>query len=298
MKSNSQQVTQWQIWLLAARPKTLWAGITPVLMGGAMAFDASKFHVLAFSAALAGSVFIQIGTNFANDLFDYLKQTDTRDRIGPMRVTQAGLVSPKKMKSAILIVFGLAILIGLYLVIRGGFPVLVIGILSILFGILYTAGPYPLGYTGWADVFVLVFFGPVAVAGTYYVNALELNKMAIVAGISAGMISTAILTVNNLRDYDTDKKSGKRSLAVRFGKKFAKIEYLILLIGALFFPIFLSITDPVHSPVLISLLSIFVMVPSLKKVFLIEGPELNLVLAQTGKALALFGILFSIGWNL
>ena len=298
MNSNSQQYTQWQIWLLAARPKTLWAGIIPVLMGGAMAFDASKFHVLAFCAALAGSVFIQIVTNFANDLFDYLKQTYTQDRIGPMRVTQAGLVSPKKMKFAILIIFGLAVLIGLYLVIRGGFPVLVIGILSLLFGILYTAGPYPLGYTGWADVFVLLFFGPVAVAGTYYVNALELNKMAILAGVSAGMISTAILTVNNLRDYETDKKTGKRSLAVRFGKKFAKIEYLILLIGALFFPIFISITDPVHSPVLISLLSIFMMIPSIKKVFLIEGPELNLVLAQTGKALALFGILFSIGWNL
>jgi len=298
MNANSHHYSKWQIWLLAARPKTLWAGITPVIMGGAIALDASQLHIAALCAALAGSVFIQIGTNLANDLFDYLKDTDRQDRIGPMRVTQAGLVSPKQMKWATVFVFGLAVLIGFYLVFRGGMPILIIGTLSILFGILYTAGPYPLGYTGWADLFVIVFFGPVAVAGTYYVNALTVTPEVILAGIPAGMISTAILTVNNLRDFKTDTRAGKRTLVVRFGKKFARMEYLFLLLGALCFPIFFSIFSSDHFWVLISLFSAFIMIPSIKKVLQIEGPELNQVLAQTGKALAIFGILFSIGWNL
>lgn len=298
MNSKTPHYTKWQIWLLAARPKTLWAGITPVIMGGAIALDASKFHLIAFCAALMGSVLIQIGTNFANDLFDFLKDTDCRDRIGPLRVTQAGLVSPKEMKVAILFVYGLAMIVGLYLVIIGGIPILIIGVLSILFGILYTAGPYPLGYTGWADLFVIIFFGPIAVAGTYYVNALELNTVAIVAGFPAGMISTAILAVNNLRDYETDKKAGKRSLIVRFGKKFGRIEYLFLLVGSLCIPIFLVIWIPGHSWVLISLLPGLMMTSLIKKVYHIDGAELNEVLAQTGKFLALYGFLFSIGWNL
>lgn len=298
MDSNSQSYEKWKIWLMAARPKTLWAGITPVIMGGAIAFEANQLHLITFCAALAGSVLIQIGTNFANDLFDYLKKTDTQARVGPMRVTQAGLVSPQSMKWATAIVFGLAVLVGFYLVLRGGMPILIIGILSIMFGILYTAGPYPLSYTGWADLFVIVFFGPVAVAGTYYVNALEMNLTAILAGLPVGMISTAILTVNNLRDYETDKIAGKRSLAVRFGKRFAKAEYFFLMIGALCFPISFAIWLSGHAWILISLCSGLIMISPIKKVFQIEGAALNDVLAQTGKALALFGILFSIGWNL
>ncbi len=298
MDSTSTKQTELHIWLLAARPKTLWAAITPVIMGGALALEADKLHWLALSAALVGAVLIQIGTNFANDLFDFLKETDTEDRIGPVRVTQAGLVSPGQMKTATTLVFALAVLVGLYLVLRGGWPILVIGVLSILFAILYTAGPYPLGYTGMGDVFVLIFFGPVAVGGTYYVSSLELTTTSILAGVSAGMISTAILTVNNLRDYDTDKKAGKKTLAVRFGRGFARTEYLFMMIGGMLFPILIFLREPGHPWILISSLAVFTAITSIRRVMQTTGPELNEVLAQTGKMLALFGALFSVGWNL
>jgi 1,4-dihydroxy-2-naphthoate octaprenyltransferase len=298
LDSTSTKETELHIWLLAARPKTLWAAITPVIMGGALALEADKLHWLALTAALAGAVLIQIGTNFANDLFDFLKETDTEDRIGPVRVTQAGLVSPGQMKAATTLVFVLAVLVGLYLVLRGGWPILVIGVLSILFAILYTAGPYPLGYTGLGDVFVLIFFGPVAVGGTYYVSSLELTTTSILAGVSAGMISTAILTVNNLRDYDTDKEAGKKTLAVRFGRGFARTEYLFMMIGGMLFPILIFLREPGHPWILISSLTVFMAITSIRRVMQTTGPELNEVLAQTGKMLALFGALFSVGWNL
>lgn len=289
---------KWRIWILAARPKTLWAGVIPVIMGGAMGLQSASFNWLPFLAALTGSVAIQIGTNFANDLFDFLNKADTADRIGPTRVTQAGLVSVNEMKIATMLVFGISVLVGTYLVFHGGIFILLIGILSILFGIFYTAGPYPLGYTGWADLFVLVFFGPVAAAGTFYVSTLEITAAAILAGIPAGMISTAILAVNNLRDYDTDRKAGKKTLAVRFGRTFVRMEYLIMVIGAMLFPFLLWQLEPDRPWVLISAATTLLAIPSIVRVMKMTGPGLNEVLAQTGKILALFGLLFSLGWNL
>jgi len=288
----------WRIWLLAARPKTLPAGIVPVLVGGVMAFGDGQFHMLSFLAALFGSIMIQVGANFSNDLFDFKKQSDTSKRIGPMRVTQAGLATPRQMTAATIIVFSLAVLAGVYLVYRGGWPIVIIGLVSIACGILYTAGPLALGYLGLGDVFVLIFFGPVALAGTYYVQALDVSLLIILVGIPFGMISTAILTVNNLRDIETDKESGKKTLAVRFGRTFARYEYLVMLLGAAIMAVLLSITfDKVY--LLLAILYLAFSLGALKAVFSsIDGERLNNTLAVTGRLLIIYGLLFGAGWLL
>ncbi|MCP4568832.1 MAG: 1,4-dihydroxy-2-naphthoate polyprenyltransferase, partial [FCB group bacterium] len=229
IQADNKKQSHIRVWLRAARPKTLPAGIVPVLVGGAIAFSDGLFHLPSFLAAMFGSIMIQIGTNYANDLFDFKKEADSSDRIGPMRVTQAGLVTPRQIAIATTIVFALAFLTGIYLVYRGGWPIVIIGLASIVCGVLYTAGPMALGYIGLADIFVLVFFGPVALAGTYYVQAREITMPIIIAGIPFGMISVAILVVNNLRDITSDKKSRKKTLAVRFGRNFARFEYIFML---------------------------------------------------------------------
>jgi 1,4-dihydroxy-2-naphthoate octaprenyltransferase len=291
---------QLKIWLLASRPKTLWAGIAPVLIGAAMAWADGLFDGLSALCALLGAVFIQIGTNYANDYHDFVKGTDTAERIGPTRATQAGLVTPAQMRNAAAIAFGLAFLVGLYLVYRGGIPILVIGLLSILCGYLYTGGPYPLGYLGLGDIFVLIFFGPVAVAGTYYVQAQHFDPLPLIAGIAPGLYSVAILTVNNLRDIDGDRRSGKRTLAVRFGRTFARWEYLLsLALATLAIPLYLCVVTGGHWPALIACVTLALAVPSIRTVFTqTDGPRLNNILASTGRLLLLFSILFSFGWLL
>ncbi len=287
-----------KIWLLASRPKTLAAGLTPVLIGSAMAASAGGFHALAAVSAALGALLIQIGTNFANDYFDYVKGTDTEERVGPTRATQAGLVSPKTMLFATILVFALSFVPGAYLIFRGGWPFLAIGIVSVICGVLYTGGPYPLGYLGLGDLFVLVFFGPVAVGGTYYVQTLTLSSDVLVAGLIPGLFSTAILTVNNLRDADTDVKTGKKTLAVRFGKPFARLEYLFcLLVAGIALPIYLCLKSGENNAALIALAAMLLAIPMVKKVFNSnDGEVLNGVLAGTGKLLLIFSILFSIGW--
>lgn len=287
-----------KIWIQAARPKTLAAGITPVLIGTAMAVDAGVFHAPAALCALVGSLLIQIGTNYANDYFDFVKGTDTEERVGPQRATQAGLVSPATMRFATLVVFALALLPGAYLIYRGGGPILAIGIVSIICGVLYTGGPYPLGYLGLGDLFVLVFFGPVAVGGTYYVQSLDCPPEVLIAGLAPGLFSTAILTVNNLRDADTDIKTGKKTLAVRFGKTFARWEYVLCLVaGGLGVPLYLAVTTG-HYFALTAVLALLPAIPAVRTVFTVEGPPLNAILARTGQLLLLFSVLFSVGWIL
>lgn len=285
-----------KIWILAARPKTLPAAAAPVIIGTAMAYDAGGFHLLSALAALLGAFLIQIGTNLANDYFDYKKGADQFDRLGPTRVTQAGLVSPNSIKKAVILIFGLALLFGIYLVYRGGWPIVIIGLSSILFGVLYTGGPKPLGYIGLADLFVLIFFGPVAVGGTYYVQTLDINMSVLIAGVAPGLFSTAILTVNNLRDIDSDKKAGKKTLAVRFGKSFARTEYLLSTIIASLIPIGLYLITGQHLYSIAAVLVIFFSIPAIKKVFILEGKILNEVLATTGKLLLIYSLLFSLGW--
>ncbi len=285
------------VWLLAARPKTLPAALSPVLIGATLAVGDSQFALVPTLAAMLAALLIQVGTNYANDYFDFAKGTDTDTRLGPTRVTHAGLVTPSQMKRAIVIVFGLALVIGLYLVIRCGWPILVIGLLSILFGILYTGGPYPLGYNGLGDIFVLFFFGPVAVAGTYFVSTYAFSWTAVVAGFVPGLFSVAILTVNNLRDIDTDRVGGKRTLAVRFGRTFARWEFGLCMIT----PHLLTTILCLQESRWLGLLAVVTVVPTImliRKVGRSEGTVLNDALASTGRILFAHSLLLSIGWTL
>ena len=284
---------------MAARPKTLFAAIAPVMIGTSMATADNTFHALSAAVALFAALLIQIGTNFANDYFDFKSGADKGERLGPLRVTQAGLVAPAVMKRAIYIVFSLAILAGVYLVFRGGWPILLIGLSSVLFGLLYTGGPYPLGYNGLGDLFVLIFFGPVAVGGTYYVQALSITYESILIGFAPGLFSVAILAVNNLRDIDGDKIAGKKTLAVRFGRRFAKLEYTMCIVVGSLLPLILVLNHPDRFASLASLTVLSFAIKPIQTVFSSQdGPELNTVLATTGKILLYFAILFSIGWLL
>ncbi|MFQ5629528.1 MAG: 1,4-dihydroxy-2-naphthoate polyprenyltransferase [bacterium] len=284
-------------WLLASRPKTLWAAVSPVLMGTAMAYADGFVHWPSAAAALFSAILIQIGTNFANDYFDYSKGADTTERIGPTRATQAGMVKPDAMRKAFIIAFGIAMLLGLYLVWRGGWIIVLIGSVSIFLGIIYTATPYALAYTGLADIFVLIFFGPVAVGGTYYVQALDINAIVLIAGLSPGLISTAILTVNNLRDVNQDRAAGRKTLAVRFGVNFAKIEYLLLIAAACLMPLVLHYLTRANFFAVFATLTFFLAIPAIRTVFSHkEAITLNTVLANTGKLLLIFSLAFSIGW--
>ncbi|RMH90898.1 MAG: 1,4-dihydroxy-2-naphthoate polyprenyltransferase, partial [Calditrichaeota bacterium] len=247
--------------------------------------------------ALFCAILIQIGTNFANDYYDYVQGADTGERLGPTRVTQAGLVPPETMKRAFVVVFGLAFVAGMYLVWRGGWPILAIGLLSILFGILYTGGPYPLGYHGLGDIFVLIFFGPVAVGGTYYVQALTITPEALLIGVGPGLISTALLTVNNLRDIHTDRETGKRTLAVRFGEGFARMEYLLCIVVAALLPPAAALIHGNHPGAFLTLLTPLIALPAIRTVFRESGtPVLNKTLAETGRLLFIYSLLFTVGW--
>jgi 1,4-dihydroxy-2-naphthoate octaprenyltransferase len=287
-------------WLEAVRPKTLGAAVAPVGIGTAMAFSHGGMHLPVALCALLGAVLIQIATNFTNDYFDYLKGVDTAERKGPPRATQSGLVKPIHVLRAGLVTYLLVFLPGTYIVWRGGWPFIVIGIFSIVSGILYTAGPYPLGYTGLADLFVLVFFGPVALVGTYYLQTLEVRIEPFVASLAPGLLSVALLTVNNTRDVDEDRKAGKKTLAVRFGRGFARCEYLIcVVIACLGVPSYFYIREGNLWFMAAPAVLVFLAAPAIRTVFTrIEGPALNRALAQTGALLLLFTILFSIGWIL
>lgn len=286
-------------WILAARPKTLWAAVSPVLIGVALAMDDGVFHFPSAFIALIGAVLIQIGTNYANDYFDYLKGADTEERLGPTRATAAGWVQPSHMRNAFILVFVLTAILGSYLIVRSGWPIVIIGALSILFAIIYTAGPFPLGYNGLGDIFVFIFFGPVAVGGTYYVQALDINSTVFLAGIAPGLFSAAILTVNNLRDINQDVKSGKKTLQVRFGRKFGQLEYLLSIAIACLIPALLAFQTSGHFAALLAVPTFMLAIPSLKIIFKEEpSKRYNAVLAQTGKMLLIFSLVFSIGWIL
>jgi 1,4-dihydroxy-2-naphthoate octaprenyltransferase len=290
-------MTPAKVWWLASRPKTLPAALAPVLIGTAMAVGSGKGHLLSAILAACGALLIQIGTNFANDYFDFVQGADDHTRTGPTRATQAGWVKPSAMRTAFVLTFALAALIGAYLVYRGGWPIVLIGALSILLGIMYTGGPFPLGYYGLGDIAVFIFFGLVAVGGTYYVQALEWPAMVWVSGIAPGCFSTAILDINNYRDIHSDRKAGKRTLVVRFGPGFAKTEFaLCIVLGSLTPLVLIAFFD---APALsaLSALTLVAAIPTLRKVFTLEpGPVYNTILAETGKLLLLYSILFSVGW--
>jgi 1,4-dihydroxy-2-naphthoate octaprenyltransferase len=286
-------------WILASRPRTLPAAAAPVIMGTAMAYGEGLHHFPSAAAALVCALLIQAATNFVNDYADFKKGTDDPDRIGPLRVTQAGLVTPRQMKRAIWLTFTIAVLLGLYLVYRGGWPIALIGVLSILSGVLYTEGPYPLGYLGLGDIFVFIFFGPAAVGGTFYVQALTVDWVVILAGFAPGLLSVAILTVNNLRDVEGDEKAGKRTLAVRFGRGFAMKEYFYSILAACLIPVAIYLVTGKYRLACLGVLTLFFAPGVLRVVFSrTDGPSLNNALAATGRLLLIYGILFSLGWIL
>jgi 1,4-dihydroxy-2-naphthoate octaprenyltransferase len=287
-----------RIWLMAARPRTLPAAIAPVLVGTAAAVEwAGELpRIGAFLAALIGSIFIQIGTNLANDYSDARRGADTADRLGPVRVTSAGLVAPQRVLVATWVAFGVAVACGIYLTVVAGIVILLIGALSIAAGVLYTGGPRPYGYAGLGEVFVFLFFGLVAVNGSYYVQVEQLDALPLGLSIAVGFLATAILVVNNVRDVETDRRAGKNTLAVRMGRANAVVLYRLLVLGAyVVLPIALVAGGASLLP-LIALLSLPLAVRPLRLMSnRTDGPSLNAALAATGALLGAFSLLVSLG---
>lgn len=291
-------LSSYKIWMLAIRPKTLPAAISPVLVGTALALGDGVFNLGPAVAALVAALLLQIGSNLANDVFDFLKGTDTNERTGPIRVTQAGLLAPRQVMAGMWAVFTLAILIGAYLIWVGGWPIIAIGILSIVAAIAYTGGPFPLGYHGFGEILVFVFFGPVAVCGTYYVQALELNTVVWWASLPMGFLISALLVVNNFRDLETDKIGGKRTVAVRLGPFGAQMEYYLLLVASMAVPLVMYLSGQTSAWILVSWLSLPLILPLVRDIRTKRGVPLNATLAGTARISLVFSILFSTGYLL
>ncbi|MEX0971983.1 MAG: 1,4-dihydroxy-2-naphthoate polyprenyltransferase [Solirubrobacterales bacterium] len=287
-----------RIWLMAARPRTLPAAIAPVLVGTAAAVEwvGSLPRAGAFVAALIGSIFIQIGTNLANDYSDAKRGADSVDRLGPVRVTSSGLVTPQRVLVATWVAFAVAVACGIYLTVVAGFVILLIGIVSIAAGVLYTGGPRPYGYAGLGEVFVFLFFGLVAVNGSYYVQVEQLDALPLGLSISVGFLATAILVVNNVRDLETDRRAGKRTMAVQVGRHNAVVLYRLLVLGA-FLVLPVSLIGAEAS--LLPLIGLFALPLAIKPLRTMsnrtDGPALNAALAGTGAVLGAFSLLVALG---
>lgn len=281
-----------KLWLLASRPKTLSAAVVPVLIGTAMSPRPIVWY--AFLFALLGAIFIQIGTNFVNDALDFRKGADTADRLGPLRVTQAGLVSAEAVLRASYVCFLLAALCGVPLILRGGWPLLLIGVVSIAAAYAYTGGPYPLAYNGLGELFVIIFFGFVAVGGSYYLQTLEMATDVVVAGFAAGSLATVLLAINNLRDVSSDRTSNKRTLAVRLGEHFATAEVAFFALAP-FAAVIAIAWIRGRWTLLAPLLALPLAILLVMRVVRSRGAELNRCLAVGGALQWLFGILFVAG---
>jgi 1,4-dihydroxy-2-naphthoate octaprenyltransferase len=287
-----------RIWLMAARPRTLPAAIAPVLVGTAGAIEVAGElpRVGAFFAALIGSIFIQIGTNLANDYSDAKRGADTVDRLGPVRVTAAGLVAPRSVLVATWVAFGVAVACGIYLASVAGPVIIAVGVASILAGVLYTGGPRPYGYAGLGELFVFLFFGLVAVNGSYYVQLEELDWFPFGLSVSIGCLATAILVVNNIRDIETDRRAGKRTVAVRIGRDATRRLYLAL-VGVAYLTLLITLLAN-DGPwwAALGFLSLPLVVPAARPVLTrVDGPSLNQALAKTGALLAAFSLTVSAG---
>jgi 1,4-dihydroxy-2-naphthoate octaprenyltransferase len=279
---------------MAARLRTLPAAVAPVLVGTALAIHDGDFDVFAFLAALLGALFIQVGTNLSNDYSDARRGADTEDRLGPVRVTAGGLVPPRQVLVATYVTFGLAVLCGIYLIVVAGWVLLLIGAASILAGVLYTGGPKPYGYEGLGELFVFLFFGVVAVTGSYYVQTEHLVWQAFVAAVPVGLIASAILVVNNVRDLETDRRAGKRTLAVRLGRPRTRVLFAAMLAGAYLalIPLAFGLSAWVALPVLTVPLAWRLIVTVRERT---DGPSLNGALAGTGALQLAFCVLLSAG---
>jgi 1,4-dihydroxy-2-naphthoate octaprenyltransferase len=306
--SDTAEVSRTRAWLMAARPHTLPAAASPVVVGTGLAMREGVFAPLPAIAALVGAALIQVGTNFANDYYDAEKGVDTDEREGFTRVTQSGLIPPGQGFKATYATFGLAVLVGAYLVWVGGLPIVVVGLASVAAGLLYTGGPYPYGYYGLGDAFVFVFFGVVAVTGTYYVQAASavagvpigippgtVSTAAVVASLPMAALITNILVVNNVRDMETDRKAGKYTLAVYLGYAGSRVEFLVLLVLAYAVPFWFLVRSGDYW-VLLPLASLPIAV-GLARTVLTEttGDVLNPALSRAGRLAALYAVLFAVG---
>ena len=285
-----------RIWAMAARPRTLPAAVAPVLVGTALAGYYGVFHVARFAAALVGAVFIQVGTNLSNDYSDARRGADAEDRLGPVRVTAGGLLPPKRVLVATYVSFGIAVLAGAYLIAVAGWQLLLVGAASILAGVLYTGGPRPYGYEGLGELFVFLFFGIVAVAGSFFVQVKHLNWEAFALAVPVGLLAAAILVVNNVRDIDSDRRAGKRTLAVRLGRERARTLYAVTIYGAYLLAPLTWLFGPATAWVMLPWLTLPVAAPIVRAVRnRADGPSLNQALAQTGMLQLAFCMLLSAG---
>jgi 1,4-dihydroxy-2-naphthoate octaprenyltransferase len=287
--------TKFQSWFLAGRPKTLPAAIVPVLVGTALAVSVGKFYLPYSIVALLCALLIQIGTNFTNDLYDYLKGADSKQRKGPVRVLASGLISVREMKIGSVVVFGLSFILGLYLVYSCGILVLWIGIISIIAGIVYTAGPFPLAYNGLGDLFVFAFFGVVGTMGTFYLHTLEFSILSFLVSLPVGALTTNILIVNNYRDIEEDKAAGKNTLAVYLGRNFSRWEFIILLILSYAVSFILFLNFDYSYWIFLPYITIPFTTLLIRMLFKLKGESLNKTLELTAKFAGVYGLLLSAG---
>ena len=293
--NQPKNISKFQAWLLASRPKTLPAAVSPVIIGSAVAFAEGGFRLLPALAAFLGALLLQIGANLANDVFDFEKGADQHNRLGPLRVTQAGLLSPTEVKTGMWLTFALAGLCGIYMTLVSGWFILLIGLLAILAAIAYTGGPFPYGYRGLGEFFVFVFFGFAAVCGTYYAQTGYISQLAVLSSIPVGLLIVSILVVNNVRDFESDKAANKRTLAVRFGLDWAKQEFVVVVILAFVITILLVITDLATPWLLLTWLSLPLVFSTSSSILNQRGKILNKTLAETGKLTLYFSLFYAIG---
>ncbi|MGB2710617.1 MAG: 1,4-dihydroxy-2-naphthoate polyprenyltransferase [Conexibacter sp.] len=285
-----------RIWLMAARPKTLPVGLAPVLVGTALAGAADVFEPVRFAATLLGALLIQVGANLSNDYSDARRGADTEDRLGPVRVTAGGLVPPRQVLFATYVTFGLAILTGVYLIAVAGWELLLVGAASIVAGVLYTGGPRPYGYEGFGELFVFLFFGIVAVAGSFFVQTETLVWEAFALAVPVGLLAAAVLVVNNVRDLETDRRAGKRTLAVRLGRTRTRGLFAAMVYSAYVLAPVTWLFGPLSPWLLLPLLSLPLAAPVVRAVGThVDGPSLNEALAHTGRLELIFCVLLSVG---
>ncbi len=296
MTTTSATPSGVRIWLMAARIRTLPAAIAPVLVGTALAGWQHIFHPLRFVAALVGAIFIQVGTNLSNDYSDARRGADAEDRLGPVRVTAGGLVPPNQVLVATYVSFGVAVLAGVYLVVVAGWQLLLVGAASILAGVLYTGGPKPYGYEGLGEVFVFLFFGIVAVAGSYFVQVKHLDWKAFALAVPVGLLASAILVVNNFRDIDSDRRAGKRTLAVRLGRDKTRTMFAVIVYVAFLLAPVTWVFGPMKPWLLLPWLTLPLAAQIVREVRnRTDGPSLNQALAHTGMLQLAFCTLLSAG---
>lgn len=291
------EISPARAWLLASRPATLPAAAVPVFVGaGAAIAEGFAIRPLVLAVTLVCALLIQIGTNFANDYSDFHRGADHEGRLGPVRVTQSGLITQQGVRGGIIVAFGLAALLGAWLAWIGGWPILLIGVLSILSGLAYTGGPFPFGYYGLGDLFVFVFFGLIAVTGTAFLQTGTWSQFSLALSIPIGLLVTNILVINNLRDLPTDRAANKRTLATRLGDRATRLQYTLFVVVSYTVPLVLAITDASHRWLMITWLTLplaFILTRTVLGG--LAGRELNPILKKSGQLLLVFGVLLAVG---